>query len=534
MKAIRFITAALVAMAAAACTNDFEEINTNPNTITEGQIQAYNCFEPIVYGLARQNQYYAFFFNNEIGQMTAATASGTRQEHMYNITASNFQSIWDHFARYGYDCKHMIDLAYEGEDDFLKGVGYTLQAYCLSNLCTIFGDVPVEEAYQGSSNLTPAFNTQEKAFNLIIEKLDSANVILAKGPSPIKTGLDGMYGGSAAKWRKFANSLRLRLYLRLTGINDSYWANIQEVLDNPEEYPIFTSSADNATVTFTTEDPYQSYFGNGTRLTKSDFTMRRLTELVIKLMVEKDDQNNTIFKDPRMVIYGVSGGDDKWIGTIAGCTEVEKKAVETLDLAVPNYATSCNPDTPAWLMDYSEILFIAAEGVLKGELTMTQTAKELYEAAVTEAINKWIPFNELNSKPRSIKASDITALLAEPIASWDLAETAETGTSTSIYESREELLASQKWLSLYYIGFEQWNEWRRTEYPRLTIGNGTIYNQYELPTRFQYPTYTVSTNPTNVQNALSRMGGSNDMHTTLDWTYAKNNGGIHRDPYEEH
>lgn len=534
MKAIKFLSAALVAMAAAACTLNFEEINTNPNTIINGQIKAYNCLEPIIYGMARQEQYYSYYFNNEICQMTAATNSGTRQEHMYNITASNFQSVWDNYARYGYDCKHMIDLAYRDKDDFLKGVGYTLEALCLENLCSIFGDIPVEEAYKGSENLTPAFNTQEEAFNLIIEKLDSANVILAKGPTTTKGSLDGIYGGSAAKWRKFANSLRMRIYLRMTGINASYWNKIQEVLDNQEEYPIFKSASDNATVAFKAEDPYMSYFGNGSRLDKGDFTMRRFTELVIKLMVEKDDQNNTLFKDPRMVIYGVSGGDDKWIGTIAGCTEVEKKAVEKLALAVPNYATSCNLDTPCWLMDYSELLFIEAEGVLKGKLTMGFTAKELYEAAVTEAVNKWIPFNELNSKPRAIKDKDITAFLAEPIASWDLAEEAETAPSTSIYGSREELLASQKWLSLYYVGFEQWNEWRRTEYPRVTIGNGTIYNQYELPTRFQYPTYTASTNPANVQSALSRMGGSNDMHTTLDWSYAKNNGGTHRDPYVEH
>ena len=71
-----------------------------------------------------------------------------------------------------------------------------------------------------------------------------------------------------------------------------------------------------------------------------------------------------------------------------------------------------------------------------------------------------------------------------------------------------------------------------TEYPVLTIGDGTISNNFELPTRFGYPNYTVSTNSANVGIALERMGGANDMHTALVWSYKKLNGGNHRNPYE--
>ncbi|MCF0175308.1 MAG: SusD/RagB family nutrient-binding outer membrane lipoprotein [Bacteroidales bacterium] len=538
MKAIKFIIAAAVATAAVACTGKFEEINKNPNNLTVGQVKSYNCIEPIIYSLGRNFQYDGMYFVNELCQVTAATNSGTRQEHMYNITASNHQGVWDKYVRSAFDCTHMMSLAEQEHDDFYKGVGLILKSICFEQVCSIYGDMPFHEAFQGSSNLTPAFESQEEVFKGIIVDLDSANVILAKNPKPLVGGFDAIYGDNAGKWRKFANSLRLRLLCRMGGIDSKYWSEMQAVINDPETYPVFASNADNATLTFQAVDPYKSYFGTGTSITsagsrieKNDITMRRLTQSFVKVTVIQNDKFETLFKDPRLDIWGVSGGDDKWIGTVAGCTEAEKKEAEKQKLCVPNYNTLAAEDQPGWWMDYSEILFIFAEGVNSGLLTMPKTAKEYYEAAVTASIEKWAPFVKFNSKPKTIKATDVTNFLASGLASWDLASTAD---ETSVSKSTEELIATQKWLSLLYVPWQMYHEWRRTEYPHVIIGNGTNYNQYELPTRFLYPAYTCSTNPKNVEAALQRMGASaNDMHGWLDWSYAKHHDG-HRDPYTEH
>ena len=121
--------------------------------------------------------------------------------------------------------------------------------------------------------------------------------------------------------------------------------------------------------------------------------------------------------------------------------------------------------------------------------------------------------------------ADIDKYLASSLGSYDLA-----GTDRSIYGGKEEFIAAQKWLSLLWVGWEQFHEWRRNEYPVLTIGEGTVYNDHELPTRFVYPSYTVSSNKLNVENALSRMSGDNSMHTPLDWSWKKLTGS-HRNPY---
>jgi hypothetical protein len=65
---------------------------------------------------------------------------------------------------------------------------------------------------------------------------------------------------------------------------------------------------------------------------------------------------------------------------------------------------------------------------------------------------------------------------------------------------------------------EAYHEYRRTGFPTLTIGKGTVYNDYILPTRFAYPNTTMSTNADNAAAALTRMGGANDMKTPVWWS----------------
>ena len=77
---------------------------------------------------------------------------------------------------------------------------------------------------------------------------------------------------------------------------------------------------------------------------------------------------------------------------------------------------------------------------------------------------------------------NITTFLTSNLASWDLAT------------NKTELIANQKFLALFWIGMEAYHEYRRTGYPELTIGQGTVFNDYILPTRFAYPNTTMATN----------------------------------------
>ena len=526
MKTNRIVLAIAAVAVIASCTKNFEEINHNPNKVTYGDVQASNMFEPLVYGLAGSYQEHGGYWVNNLIQYTCYVSGAVRYlATYYQLSAGNWESVWDTYARRGADAQHMIDLARTPgkEDPFYEAVGLIMKVQCLYTLTSIFGDIPYTEAYQRGENLTPKFESQETVLNLMVADLDAATAILATAKAPMTAALDPMYGGSPAKWRKFANALRMRILCLETGIDDKYWASIQTMIDSPADYPVFTSNSDNAKVVFQEVDPYRNSMGP--TAVSSFFDAYNLTEQMIKMTVVKNAEGNDVYQDPRLVIFADQKGG-KWTGAKAGCLKTEMQDETAKKPAEMNKSVLWRDSMDAFLMDWSEILFIEAEGVLAGKLNVAgETAQSLYEAAVTASIQKWAPYISYNKKYRDITPAMITEYLASDLASYD-----KVG-ADGLYKSAEELILSQKYLSLYWAGgWEPYAHWRRTEYPVLTIGDGTEANGYELPSRFGYPNYTESTNRENVNAALQRMGGKNDMHLALDWSYKKKHGG-NRNPH---
>ena len=527
MKTHKIIALSAALLAVISCTKDFDEINTNPNKISFGTAQPSALFEPLIYGIGANVQYQAWFFANELTQFTAFTGGKTTQIHQYQITDGNWQSQWDNFARYGFDADHMIHRAIDTGDKYYEALGLILKVYELSQLSALFGDIPYKEAYKQKDNTMPVFDSQEELCTEFLADLDSAATILKRRPAISKSGLDKMYGDNYNRWTKFANSLRMRILCRMSGISDTYWNSIQAMVDDPATYPVFAENADNATLPFQDVDPYRSYWGQD-NTTESVFTNHRICQTIIDMMVEFNDKGNALFEDPRLAIFAVQK-KNAWKGSRGGIITDEFKAYDD-GAAVPNFSVLGRAAMPAFLMDYSEVLFILAEGVQKGKLSVPgYTAKDLYEAAVKASIEKWAPLGEFASKPVVVRNADIRTLMASSLASYDKAAAKD---ESSIYGSELELIACQKFLSLYCCGYEVFNEWRRTEYPQFTPADGTIANEYEVPTRYGYPNYTVASNKANVEAALTRMGGANNMHTPLDWSYVKLNGS-HRNPYKK-
>jgi hypothetical protein len=280
------------------------------------------------------------------------------------------------------------------------------------------------------------------------------------------------------------------------------------MLNNPGQYPIFISNNDNATVKFSGIDPYRSYYAI---MLEASFTSSgyKLSEQLIKMTVLTDAAGDQFYTDPRLPIYGVKDPNytkQLWKGTVAGCAENERAGVNG-NTSWLNHTVFCRPEAPAFLMDYAEVQFILAEMALKGLITGGEArAKAYYEAAITASLQKWGEQGQYSLTPRTITVADITTFLASDLASWDNAVV-----------SKEELIANQKYLALFWTGMEAYHEYRRTGFPVLKIGRGTYPNDYILPTRFGYPPVTMATNNENAQEAVSRMGG-NDMKTPVWWS----------------
>lgn len=519
MRYINIIIAAFVLnFSLGSCTGDFEEINTNPNKNTVGTVKAYNLFEPIFYSTGKWAVSVAYTYAGPISGQFADTGhyTATAYIHQWNLAESNFQSLWDSPARYGYDCHHLIETAKKDGDTYYEALGYIFKVYHLSNLASLFGEIPYSEAYRGPSEglKTPRFESQKDVFNHMFDELDYAVSLLKENPLPSRSGLDKLYNDNCTSWIKFVNTLKIRLLNRISNVDATAWTTIQTMLDNPSDFPVFTSIDDQASIPFTGSDPYQSHFYTG-NVTSDSFTSYKLSKRVVDMMFDP----STNYADPRLYAFAQKESGESWVGTMPGTADSELKEANSKATARLNDATLNRNSASSRLLEYSELMFIIAEGVQKGTLEMSQSAKYYYEQAVRASVQTWAEFVAFNSEPMVYDDDTIDALLRRSIASYDA-----VAAKTSPYDSELELILSQKWLSLFWNGFEPYHEWRRNEYPIITIKSGTAVNDYEMPTRMQYPMTVRTSNSENMNAALQRMGGPNNMHTALWWSYKAVNG----------
>ncbi len=108
-----------------------------------------------------------------------------------------------------------------------------------------------------------------------------------------------------------------------------------------------------------------------------------------------------------------------------------------------NYKVFCRKDATSTLMDYAEINFILAEAALKGYITGgSSAAKNYYEAAIRASMEKWSALGAFSATPTSITTAQVNTFLSSKLASWDLAT------------NKEELIANQKYLALFWVGME--------------------------------------------------------------------------------
>ncbi|MDR1983653.1 MAG: SusD/RagB family nutrient-binding outer membrane lipoprotein [Prevotellaceae bacterium] len=507
MKNIKKLTLFITIMTCmTACTADFIETNTNPNGFSVGSAKPSNMFVPILAGGANDWTYSTWFWNNELIQYTTFAGGTTRNENIYSIADGNWANRWNFYAAKANNANHMYQLAQRDNDDIFKALALTWKVFYMSELASMFGDIPYSEAFQANiGNMKPKFDTQKEVFEQMFAELEQANILYQSDSPYFSASIDNMYGANLTKWRKFNNSLYLRLLMRVSGRNDELpvVAKIQEILNNPLTYPVFESNADNAKCVFSGTAPYLYYF-NRVDYDESSFTSagRHLTEQIIKMTVF----DGGAYVDPRLPVYGVmrSGG---WKGAVAGCPIGERT---TSGVARLNYEVFVRNDGDYIFMDYAEVQFIFAEAAFKGFISGGKdAAKNYYENAVTASIEKWAGYGKYMTVPHVIASADITAFLQRPEVIFDLAKS-----DADI----EELIANQKYIALFWIGMEAWHEYRRTGFPDLIIGTGTL-NDHILPTRFAYPNTTMATNSVNANAALQNMNArDNDMKTPMWWS----------------
>ncbi|RXF69817.1 SusD/RagB family nutrient-binding outer membrane lipoprotein [Arcticibacter tournemirensis] len=463
-----------------SCTKDFAEINTDPNGTAAATPES--LLAPALLNVVNGNLTRALRISNEFMQVHVTTTD-SREFHRYIIRPSESDYMWRNWYLQLTNFRDMYTNAQRTQQTSYKtfmGISLILDTWVSSMITDIYGNVPYFQSNKGrEANLLPKFDNQKDIYLDMFRKLEEANVLLAENvdaPEDIKV-LDPLFKGMALSWRKFGNSLYLRLLMRASGKAESgAVAKIKEIVDTKKsDYPIMTSNLESAILPIGGTTPLISEFANYRDL---DFSGGKgYTEFFINNLNSWDDPRRTKWATV------VGGG---YIGMTSGYgTGQAPEVMSTLLLSLKTDYRLGN------ILNYAELQFILAEAALKGYIN--GSPKTFYEKGIESAISMWdvaMPVGYLDKED----------------VKWD---------DAASFDTKMDQILLQKYYALFFTDFQSWSEYRRTGHPVLPIGPG-VQNDGKMPSRFRYPINTQATNSANYQEAVNAIGGD-DINVKVWW-----------------
>jgi hypothetical protein len=493
------------------CTKDFQEINTNPNSPSIAQAAPGMLLTNAIESMT--NRVHEIFLGHEMGSCWVQHMAKVQypDEDRYIPRMSVINNTWSSFyASSGYDVQTIYNIGVAKKNDSYKAVALILKSYIVSVLTDEFGDVPYTEAFMGSDAtkpiLSPVYDTQESIYAALLANLEEANTLLKEDGAAIQG--DILYGNDLMLWKKFANSLRLRLLIRQSDrVNPT--AAITAIVKDPATFPIFESNDDNAALAYLASAPNNNPI-NENRKTRDD---HRVSKTIIDVMWTTNPN-----MDYRIAVYAqIPSAGGWWLGLPNGMTSTDAANYKgnglTKTSKIGTYFSAAT--APGMLMSYAEVQFILAEAVQRGFITASaKTAEDYYNEGVTGSYYQFEAAIVANNKAiaglgidPAWTIDDFVADYFANYASWDPANALE-----QIY--------TEKWLAMFDQGLQASFEWRRTGFPVLTPAVAG-QNGGKIPVRAYYPSDESGRNPTNLAAAIARQG-ADDLNTRVWWD-TKNN-----------
>lgn len=455
--------AGLVALTAIGCDEGLADLNENPNDPVD--VSAEYLFPNAVEASV----------SRVIGTSVNLDLTGLWVQHYveheytiedrYEVSDSRVDGQWSGFyAGPLQDLQEVIEQGRENDRPNTVVMGLVMKAWTAQVVTDLWGDIAYSEALRGrelGGDFTVSYDTQEQVYDALLTETAQAAAMV--DPDGLTLGsADLIYGGDMEQWRRFANSLRMRLAMRLSNVAGSVAAG-----EFADAYAAggFTSNADNAILW---------YVDNGVdRHPVHSYMLGRDDHSVSGTMIETLKELN----DPRLPVYAQpNAGGDYWGAPNATLLDPPLDSVSRVGTF---YSRA---DAPGVLMSYGELLLLQAEAAERGWIA--GDAGSLYAAGIRAAME----FNGIGD-------AAIDAYLAQP-------EVAYSGGASGLDQ-----IALQKWLALFGNGPEAYAEWRRTGVPALTVGPDAD-NDGRIPVRLFYPGLEESLNRAAVEAAKARQGGA--------------------------
>lgn len=387
------------------------------------------------------------------------------------------------------DAKELKKIAVENELPSYEAISVIMQTWMFSILTDMYGDIPYSEVNQAvdeEPNYTPVYDTQQAIYTDMLVQLERANTILSGANLGLVKG-DLVFDGDLAMWRKFANSLRLRLALRLSEVDASTSQSvIAGIFNNPSSNPVMGSNEDNAVLQFLGANPDAHPITEESVYRVGSYNEYRISEHFVQLLESFDDPRLDFFADPtaNSVENGTPAIEGMQNGIVDGPAYEYKGGDAFLSKFNIDYFYFQPNSNQARLMQYAEVAFIFAEAAQRGWITAN--AQDYYEMGIEANFDYW----------------DV-AMPADYLARTEVA-----------FDNTLETIMKQKYVALFYTDYQGFIEFKRTGFPNtIEPGPDAFYDVY--PSRFEYPSEEESLNSANYNEAVQRIGG--DQITTKVW-----------------
>lgn len=552
---------AAMAFTLSACSDShMEEINTDetkvtnldPNAqLTTSLLQTYGDFSL----MDTYRNYITGFTQHFAGGWNVTNYAGA-VHHEDDIA----RRIWDRY--YEVAIKNLVDAIHKSEDKANLNAALRIhRVFLLSVLADTYGDIPASEAGLGyiSGISTPKYDTVEEIYNWFFEELSACEAQLGTGSDRISGDVTSL-SGEVAKWKKYANSLRMRYAMRISDVNPQ---KAQKEFEAAVGAGYIASAADDAYIKYS-DSPFTYYDGAN----DYDFRTNALGEILYgqdpssptfisstlfyqmqntsdprlyricrhyynikRSQVKPDKEQNIDLTDEVLAYFKRAGIGEEPCNTGAAWYEnwmnvAETKEFPTLQKWADNDANTYDnsdyrarlmrpclnidfemPSCPGILFTYAEAELLLAEAKTKG-WNVGGEAESHYEAGVRAAMEM---LNNYYLTSNKISSDEIDSFLAR----------------NPLSDNPKEAINTQAWILHLMNPSEAWANMRRSDYPAVLDrsrlgtfpGDGFVYDDPDLsmPTRLRYPELEGQYNSINYHAAIERMGGTDDWHKSLWW-----------------
>lgn len=386
-----------------------------------------------------------------------------------NIPANYWNELYTNVLYDLKDCKAKPDT----DTDNKKAMISVLEVYTWQQLVDTFGNIPYSEALQGRNNPTPKYDNAQAIYQDLILRINAAILLFDASADEGFGSADVIFNGDISKWMKFANSLKLKLAMRIADV-PALSSLSKMSAEQAFTAGLIASNTENVILKYQAGAPNTNpLWVDLVQSGRSDFVV---ANTIVDYMNTLADPRRPFYFDNNLGAGVYTGGTYGANSSYSSYTHIGSKMLD--------------PTFRGVLLDYSEVEFLLAEAAERS-YSVGSNAETHYNNAITASMQDW-----------GTNSTDITSYLANP----SVAYTTATGTW-------RQKIGLQFWLAMYNRGLEGWSVYRKFDAPTFNIA---YESELPVPNRFTYPLREQTLNNTNYSAASTAIGG--DLQTTkLFW-----------------